>query len=434
MATIEMPKIAIHGSFPWLNPTTLAHAMEYIPTFCTEFAVMLSQILAYKLAAHYLGKEGFSEYALARRTISLLIPIPMLGLTVGLPRYIGYSNGRGDFEGADRHFGATMWCVGGGALICISLMNIFSGAFGYLFFGNRSYGSLALAFGLMILGLCVHTVVCGYFRGHMRLNRANLMQLANLAVAPISVFVVFRHSLNSALTALGLIWIVISGVGLFFTPWDSIIGDNTKEVKELLPYGIQRVPGDFVLMALFTLPSTFVAHLRGVQEAGFVAFGISVVAMIGAMFAPLGLVLLPKATLMFAEGAKSELRKHLWLLLKATLVASFLMTLVIWIWIPSLVHLYLGVGYEQVVPIVRLVVLAALPYSLYLVFRNLVDAYHEYGITAAILTGALALFLAASYLSTYWRPTASGILIAFYLAQVAIAALSGLECRRILRG
>ena len=55
---------------------------------------MASQILVYKLAARDFGKEGFSEYAVARRTVSLLYPVALMGLGVALPRFLGYASGR----------------------------------------------------------------------------------------------------------------------------------------------------------------------------------------------------------------------------------------------------------------------------------------------------------------------------------------------------
>jgi O-antigen/teichoic acid export membrane protein len=409
------------------------HGRAYRSTFLTEFAVMASQILVYKFAAHYLGRTGFSEYALARRTVSLIFPVPVLGLAVGLPRYIGFSQGNGDKECASRYYGATLWCVGGAALICLIMINLFSKPFAYLFFGDRSYAYFALPLSLIILGFCLHTVVCGYFRGHLAMNRANALQFTNMAVVPIVGLAVFGHSLARALAAIGLMSMLIASLGLLLTPFRIIAKNNLREARELLQYGVQRVPGDFILMSLFTLPATFMAHLKGVQEAGFVAFGVTVVSMIGSVFAPVGLVLLPKATTMLAGGARRELREHLQFILRVTFGAALALILVIGISIPALIRLYLGSGFEQVVPIVRLLVLGALPYSLYLVWRNLVDAYHEFGVTTAILFGGLTVFLTGSWIGRALGGSPDSMLIVFVLALCTLAVLSGLECRRILR-
>jgi len=437
MVTIQTDPLAVRTSRKscWLDAFVTHQASEYFTTFLTEFLVMASQLITYKLAAHQLGKSGFAEYALARRTVSLLFPVPVLGLSVGLPRYIGFANGRGDQGGAARYYGAALWCIGGAALCCFLAMNLFAKTFAYLLFGNAGYSYLAFPLSLIVVALCIHTVVCGYFRGHMDMNRANLLQFVNLALVPILSFLVIGSSLSRTLTSIGVISTLVSVVGLLKTPFRAIALNNLKEAGELVRYGIQRVPGDFVLMALFTLPATFVAHLKGVQEAGFVAFGISVVSMIGSVFAPVGLVLLPKATTMLARGAHRELKQHVRLILEVTLAISLAIILAIEIWIPHLILLYLGPGFEQIVPVVRTLAFGALPYSLYLVLRNLVDAHHEYGVTAAILTGGLVVFLTASFSVNRLSgdPSLTLFLSAFLLALCTIATLSGWECRRILR-
>lgn len=434
MAILATPKSILgRAIFPWLRDSTWEQIEEYSPTFLTEFVVMASQIMLYKLAAHFLGKTGFSEYALARRTVSLLFPIPVLGMAVGLPRYIGFTNGRGENGRADRYFGATLWCVAGAAFICLILANVLSKSFAYAFFGDKAYSYLALPLSLMILGQCLHTVVCGYFRGHLMLNRANGLQILNLGIVPIISFLLFGQSLSRVLTAMGLISTFLSGIALLFTPVRVVVENNWKETRELLRYGIQRVPGDFILVALFTLPATFVAHLRGIQEGGFVAFGVSVVSIIGAVFAPVGLVLLPKATIMLAGGAREELRIHLRSMLRITAAVSLTIVSIIWISMPSLIHLYLGSNFSQVAPIARVLIIGALPYSIYLVLRNVVDAYHEYGVTAAILSCGFLTFLVVSYLSKSPGLGIDAILAAFVLAMTVIAILSNLECRRILR-
>jgi O-antigen/teichoic acid export membrane protein len=434
MATAEAPKvIPLRRTLPWLSVATWDQIKEYAPTFLTEFTVMASQIIVYKLAAHYLAKQGFSEYALARRTVSLIFPIPVLGLSVGLPRYISFSNGRNDRESADRYFGATLWCAGIASLLCVVLINLFAGAFSYLFFGSQSYRGLAFPISLMILGLCEHTVACGYFRGHMELNRANVLQLINLALLPILVFFSARHSLEAILTTLGSLSIMTSSLALCLTPLRAMARKSGTEIQELLRYGIQRVPGDFFLMALFTLPATIVAHLYGVEQAGFVAFGISIVSMIGGVFAPVGLVLLPKATWMLAEGAHRDLRAHLKLIIRITVGGSAAIVFLAWMAMPNAIRIYLGTGFDHVVPIARVLIFAALPYCLYLVVRNLVDAYHEHGVTAAILGAGLALFLAGLYITRHFGWGIDAILGNFVLATVVITALSSWECRRILR-
>ena len=64
---------------------------DYVTTFITEALVVAGYLLAFKLVADNLGAGGFGEYALARRTLSLLLPLGVVGLDIGITRYVSYA-------------------------------------------------------------------------------------------------------------------------------------------------------------------------------------------------------------------------------------------------------------------------------------------------------------------------------------------------------
>jgi len=65
--------------------------LNYATTFLTEALVIGSYLLAFRLVAGYAGTEGFGEYSLSRRTLSLLAPLAVLGADLGLARYASYA-------------------------------------------------------------------------------------------------------------------------------------------------------------------------------------------------------------------------------------------------------------------------------------------------------------------------------------------------------
>ncbi len=65
---------------------------DYVTTFITEALVVAGYLLAFKLVADHLGASGFGEYALARRTLSLLLPLGVVGLDIGITRYVSYAS------------------------------------------------------------------------------------------------------------------------------------------------------------------------------------------------------------------------------------------------------------------------------------------------------------------------------------------------------
>lgn len=418
---------------PWLNDSAWKQVKEYSPTFLTEFLVMASQILLYKLAAHYLGRTGFSEYALVRRTVSLLQPAVMLGLGVGLPRFIALAQGRGDGVRVSRYFGATLRFVSLAILLVVLALLLGQGVFAYLLFGSAEYHFLIPQLALMLIGLSLHGVVYAYFRGQLFMTRANVLNLVNLGVAPALVFFRFNTKISALLWALGGVWTVIALIALSFTPLRAAFRLSRPEYRELLNYGLQRVPGDFILLALLALPAIFTAHLGGIGKAGDVAFGTSIANMIASMFTPIGVILLPKASRSAGSGLLGELRAEIRLIALVAVIVPTLIIAALEIYAPPLIRFYLGSGFESSAAIVRLVVIASMPLALYYVLRNVIDAFHERAVNTVNLVASLVLFLVLSSL-TFWIPGGTAVILwSFVLAIILLAGLTVREVLVILR-
>src|SRR5262249_22660290 len=157
--------------------------------------------------------QGFAEYAIARRTISLIFPVILLGVPLALPRYIAYNGG--DPDSTARYYGAALKCLAVSSVLCVVVMSLFRRAFGYVFFGATRYSHLAFPMSLVIVGLTLHSLVYAYYRGHLQLTGANSLQFINFALVPIVVFSRFAASVHSVLVAWGVGTILISFVALF---------------------------------------------------------------------------------------------------------------------------------------------------------------------------------------------------------------------------
>ena len=405
-------------------------AREYIPTFGTEFSILLSQVLAYKFAAHYLGEHGFALYAVARRTISLLVPIPLLGLSVGLPRFIGRSI-RSNPDAVNGYYGAALKYVAVSTFLFVALVNWKAAYFAYTFFGNAQYATFALPLSAMIFGLAAHNIVYAYFRGYLAMRKANILQFVNLGVVPLLCFVAFRHSVVRLLLLMGVLWILVASAGMCLTPFRSIRTISSSQSKELLGYGLQRIPGDFLMAGLLALPVTFVAHGSGLEKAGFLAFGISILSMIGALFTPIGLILLPKASLLLASQDHATLRRHVIRLAQTTLAVTAFLCLSIEAFSPVLIRLYLGKSFSEIVPIMRFIGLGAIPYGFYFALRGLVDAFHIRAVNTLNIAIAFSLFLLSSGLLVH-QGSAFCMTFPLVLGLYILGALTIAEARKII--
>ena len=129
---------------------------EYVVTLITELLIVLSQLFVYRTAAHLFGTTGFSEVALARRSVNLIQPIVLLGLTVALPRYIAFASGRGETLAIKRFFGATLRCMLISLLLALVLIFTFRNWVAFLLFGSSAYQFLVPPIMLMLAGVVLH--------------------------------------------------------------------------------------------------------------------------------------------------------------------------------------------------------------------------------------------------------------------------------------
>ena len=406
---------------------------EYAGTFAAEFTVLACQIIVYKFAARFLGTFGFSEYAIARRTISLLQPVLMLGIAVGLPRYVAMAEGNEDDPQACRFFGAAAQCMLLAVGVATVSLSVRPQWFAYLFFGHREYGHLVPPLALILAGLSAHSLVYSYLRGRMAISKANILNLLNLGFVPVFVFIFLHHSAVEVLWALGSGWMGVALFALCFTPVRSASCDVRVESRELLAYGLPRVPGDFALMGLLAFPALLAAHSAGIERAGFVAFGVSITNMVAAMFAPVGIILLPKMSRNLGLRNFGEIRKEVALIGWSTAGLSLALVAIAEVCAEPVIRLYLGANFLPAIVPVRIVLLAAVPLALYYALRSAIDAFHRKAINAINLGITFVVFILLCGFSSLAPGIREGVLWSFTTSAGLLAILTCFEVLRILR-
>ncbi len=417
---------------PALLTSALGSGREYLGTFLVQFVVLLGQLAVYKLAAYYFGGEGFAEYAVVRRTISLIQPILWLGLGVALPRYLAFSSVQSEEAETRPFYGAALLIMGCATLFVTVVMNLAQGPIALALFGSKNYNYLVFPMTVMLFGLGLHAAAYSYFRGKMAIAQANWLDFVNSGILPVAVILGIHQSVTSLLLSLGVLWTLVSMVALTFTPWREARQSTVSEAKELLAYGLPRVPGDLILVGLMTLPTTLVAHKYGLTEAGFVAFGTSMLNMVGAAFAPISIILLPKASRMLGQGAKASLRTHVTKLVIATLICASIVTGLVTVFAETLVRRYLGLGFLQAGVTIRIAALGVVPYCLYIILRGLIDAYHEKAVNTRNLAFAIGSFLLLAGSTQLVPASPNSVMMALVMGLTVLGLLTSIEATRIL--
>jgi O-antigen/teichoic acid export membrane protein len=404
---------------------------DYILTFITEFTILGSGLLVYRLAADILGKEGFSEYALVRRTISFLLPGLILGMGVAIPRYIGYFYS--NFKKANTYFIAGFAILFFVILIFSLLINLFQKNVAFLFFGDSKYYYLIFPINIMLIGLIFHSLSYGYFRGNLSMIKANFLHLINMGIVPFFVFFL-KDNLKEIILLNGLIIILVSFIFLTMILKNITFERNEiyTNLKELIAYGIQRVPGDFGLSGLFSLPATFTSHISGITIAGYVAFGTALLNMIGSLFAPLGLILLPKASQLVANKDFKILKTYIIKILKITFILTVLKVVFFEIFADKIILIYLNTLNYDLLIITRIIIISSICYTIYVAMRSIIDAYYVKAINTKNIFISLMFFLTVSFGTISVKNSYIFIVINFVVSIILLGTLTLIEVKRLL--
>ena len=409
---------------------------KYVITFVTEFLVLISSILVYKLAAVFLGNAGFSEYALSRRALSLIQPALILGFGVAIPRYVAYSS-----QSMTKH--SDFYFVSGGGLLLLvvlvasSVMYLFKDNIAFLIFGAREYNYLIFPLGLMLAGIVSHLLCYTYFQGKLDMVKANVLQIINIAVIPLVAFL-FSNNTAKILAVMGMLWLSTSMISCFLIlrrlEKPGTILDILPYAKELLIYGIQRVPGDFGLAALLSLVAIFTAHTGGgVEQAGYVAFGVSILSAAGSVFAPIGIVLLPQASQMVAKVEMARLRYYVKRILALTIVSTLIGLILFIMFGEEIIRLYLGSSFLGVASAAKLIALGVVPYAVFVSMRSILDSYYLRAVNAKNILISLVLFVMCGGVSLVLPTSYRVLVIGFVLALLLLSVLTLIDIRKIFK-
>jgi O-antigen/teichoic acid export membrane protein len=393
-------------------------------TLITELAVLAAGILVLRLAAQFLGAAGFGEYTLSRRAIGLLYLPLVMGLGVAAPRYVAIARA-GALPGyAANSFAVASLTVGLlPTVIVIALMNLNPAGASTVLFGNASMTHLVPAATLALGGLTIHGLVYAVFRGGGQMQAANLMQFLNYGVIPVAAFLVVPHHAAAVLTATGAAWIVTSGIALLAllvraTGHTGSQRSVTDHLRLLLRFGIPRIPGEFALVGLFAFPALIALRAHGVVVAGQLSAALSLLTIVSSVFAPVGLVLLPRASAQAAMGDLAGLQRLVGRMLGGGIILVIIAVAIGELLIPVFVPWYFGPAFIVATPVFQACLVGAIPYVVYVLLRNVLDALDVRALNSRNLVITLVLLVTLCLLNTDIMSMAFSLLTALTLLSI----------------
>lgn len=391
---------------------------DYSATLFAAGLILISNLLMYRLVSLYLDMDGFAQYAIIKRILSLITPLVALGIAVALPRKIAAIEANLDNDQTASYFLAALLIVLIVCIICGLFINIFSGYFSFLFFGDKKYAYIVPSLSICIIGLSLQGICYAYLRGKMLFRLASIFSIGVSALSPLVALYLSAFNIVILFWLIGIFSILASLPILFSAFFHSKYKLELTSIRSLLSYGIRRIPGDFALGGLFALPSVLSAHWVSLEEAGMVAFATSLLGIAATVMSPFSVILLPHSMRLIKakrfDLLKSQIIKVLWACLVFSLVGILLLQLLM----NFGVGYWLGNEYLKYIQIVRFIVIGIFPYSIYICLRSVLDAAFFKAVNSHNLYVSLLLFVILFY---------SGLFLYKPIYSVIIAFLSGLS-------
>ena len=388
--------------------------------------LLLNAWLLRLLSSYWLGMESFGVYVVARRLVSTVAAVALLGLDVSLARYVAYAPAR-----ARSYLGVGLILVAGSAGLLLLMALAGSGTLSVLLFGSPGYERLLPATAVFTAGYLFYVVAYGYRLGRQQMGIASFSQVT-YALIPIAVgFVLFGpgggRDVADVTRFLYLSGSLVATVSLLFlwraTPrfdWD------WQAWLELVRYGVPRVPGGFFLMATLSVPVFLGSALISLDAAAFLGVGLSIFHLLEPAAMPLTLVLLPKASELVGSNQSETFKR----LSETTMSFALHLATCVCLLAPGLareiVVLWFGWDYLGAVPVAMVNLIGSGFYMVYVAMRGLLDAAAIKPIvTYLTLASALVTLLTGLGLA-YWGVVGLAWSLTLGMVVLGMGALYGL--------
>jgi len=380
--------------------------VDVLTTGLVQVAILLANLIMVGVISKKMGVVVLGEYLLVKRVSAWVLSGSQLGLGVALPRQIAHTV-KDEETRAKQYFLAAFTTVVV-FVTCLGLAAALNAQRAARWcFGSENSG-LVYALVLLLFGTAVHSMVFGYFRGLQRVRMANLLALGGLAVVPMLALWA-TQGLHSAPILMGTTGMGLALVSMIcalpkIAAVQHIRQHFFGDARQLLTYGIARVPGDFAMGGLLTLGPVLASHYVNMTENSYLLLGITCLSMAGVAFSPVGIVLLARISHLLGAGRVGDVNEYVGHMRSAVLQLSLVLAVQGLIFARPLVLWWLGPSSMAGVAVIRMLLLGVPAYMYFVAMRSVVDAASPVAYNAKSVLLALIVLLVLSAAVIHFCP------------------------------
>jgi O-antigen/teichoic acid export membrane protein len=357
---------------------------DVLLTGLTSLVTMGSLIVATGWLAAGLGPRSFGVYALSRRLVSV---VGLFSVVVGVALTRSLAMAKEERDRLAYYSAAALFAVVPN-LILVAAGIPLAGFWARVLFADAVHAPVLVATLALLVGSALYAVVFAGYRGTGRMRRANLWHLWALALGPALVAGTLADSGQVDLIVLATAAVmlpVVVPLGRELTRAATVgVGwsDVRKRLAELMRYGLPRVPGAFAVGGLLAIGPFLAPYFGDLRQAGFLVAGQSMMRVVEGGTSAFGVVALPRIAALHAAQRTGFIRERVEDIVAVAVHVGLFATCQLLLWSRAIVLAWLGPGYEEAVPLIRVMLLAVVPYLSYSLLRSVIDALHEEAVNA----------------------------------------------------
>ncbi|MEK3738270.1 hypothetical protein BSK61_27080 [Paenibacillus odorifer] len=392
-------------------------SIDIFSSLLAQVLIVILNLIITKIVSTHFSLDDFGVFNVAKRFAALFAFMVLMGLGISIPKYISFEVASNSNAEAYKYWKASLYILTIGIIITSMTCVIYKEKISEIVFGDTQYSYMVVPIILNAVGTCLSSLLFAYYRGYNRILIFNILQITyNVVLFILAIFL--KNSLNLMMWW-GLIWIFISLVFIVYIQIKyRYINEGYKEffwgkgyIKKLLVFGFPRIFGEFALFGYFLVPLIIFTNKYSITLAGQLSVSINFFQLATTFFGVIGYVLLPYVSEKIAKKQYGLIKKQIKKIAILYFSLSVIIVAFIFFFTKQITILFFNTSYITSVIDTKITLFGIIPYVIYLLLRNPLDAISDIPINTINLIISFAILCGVVYYSNNVHAMGLGIII-----------------------
>lgn len=374
-------------------------------TVIGQIFIMIVLMIINKVLSNNLSVDEFGKFNLIKRSASVLSFIMLGGAGITLPRFLPiyivkkrWLSARNTIVSIGIYIAVIIFVT---TIICLVCYR----QFGAIICGDGEFVPTTIVLSYSIV-LALTGILLAYFRAIGKFKKYSQLQVLMQTVLILPLFFINNlgvFGLYVAWTLINVLVIIYIGY-LEFRKYKIIYKRKIRNISNILKsifiYSLPRLIGDFFLFSLSAFPLLYIAKEGTLAEVSYFSVGNTFVNIMSTVFSFLGVILLPRVSTALAENRINQAKSLISKLSIIYFAGAIVLVTIFYSFAAVIIQFFFSEQYLGSTSITRIQILAVIPNSIYLLYRNPLDAVYVFPFNALILAFCFVLMIVLFSVST----------------------------------